>query len=65
MNGESGPKIPIPGAAGQTIAAALARMSAHCGEVELTIKKERVAGGGYVYTITNTHPPARPVNRSL
>lgn len=60
-NEPAGPKVPIPGAAGAAIAVALQRMATHCGETVLTIKKERVAGGGYAYVITNNQPPARPV----
>lgn len=56
---EPAPRIPIPGAAGAAICAALAKMSTTCGEVILTIKKERVAGGGYAYVLTNNQPPAR------
>lgn len=52
-------KIPIPGAAGAAIHAALSRMALCCGECGVTIKKERVAGGGYVYTIGNHETPAR------
>lgn len=52
----------IPGPAAEVIAGSLARMATHCGEVELTIKKTRVPGGGYTYVVTNLHPPARPVN---
>lgn len=58
-----GARIPIPGAAGAAIWAALTRMSLHAGECGITIKKERVAGGGYVYTIGNHEPPARPVRK--
>ena len=58
----TGPKVPIPGAAGAAIAVALQRMATHCGETILTIKKERVAGGGYAYVISNNQPPARPVS---
>lgn len=57
----SGPRVPIPGAAGTTIAVALQRMATHCGETVLTIKKERVAGGGYAYVISNHNPPGHPV----
>jgi len=57
----NGRKIPIPGAAGETIYAALARMATYCGECGVTIRKERVAGGGYVYTIGTNEPPAKPV----
>jgi hypothetical protein len=63
-NGDDSPRITIPGAAGHAISAALSRMATHCGEVAIQINKERVAGGGYVYTVSNINPPARPVNRS-
>ncbi len=64
-NGEdSGPKIPIPGPAGEAIYVALQRMAVHYGECAITISKERVAGGGYVYTIGNHEPPARPARTS-
>lgn len=55
------PKIPIPGAAGSAICEALRRMAMCAGECGVTIRKERVAGGGYVYTIGNIETPARPV----
>jgi hypothetical protein len=58
---DHGPRIPIPGGAGATIYEALSRMAMHCGECGITIKKERVAGGGYVYVIGTNEPPARPV----
>ncbi len=57
----SGPRIPIAGAAGAAIHAALAKMATHCGELRLMLDKERVASGGYVYTVTFIQPPARPV----
>lgn len=66
MRGDDGydtPKIPIPGPAGAAIFVALHRMATHCGECGITIKKERVPGGGYVYTIGNHEMPARPVRR--
>jgi hypothetical protein len=64
-DGDGGsPRIPIPGAAGDAIYAALQRMAVHFGECALTIKKERVAGGGYIYTIGNHEPPARPVRKA-
>jgi hypothetical protein len=56
---ESAPRIPIPGVAGEAIRAALMKMATTCGETVLTIKKERVAGGGYAYVLTNNQPPAR------
>jgi hypothetical protein len=37
------PKMPIPGAAGAAITAALAALAVHAGEAELTIKKVRGA----------------------
>jgi hypothetical protein len=55
------PKVPIPGAAGVAISESLRRMAMHAGECGITIKKERVAGGGYVYIIGTNEPPARPV----
>lgn len=55
------PKIPIPGQAGTAIYETLRRMAMHPGECGVTIKKERVAGGGYVYVIGTNEPPARPV----
>jgi hypothetical protein len=56
-----GPKIPIPGAAGATIYEALRRMAMRPEECGITINKERVAGGGYVYVIGTNEPPAKPV----
>jgi hypothetical protein len=55
------PKIPIPGPAGAAIEQSLRRMAMRAGECSITIKKERVAGGGYVYIIGTNEPPARPV----
>lgn len=60
---DAGPKIPIPGAAGAAIFVALQRMAMHCGECGLVIKKERVAGGGYIYSIGNHEPPERPARK--
>ncbi len=57
------PKVPIAGAAGAAIAAALAKMATHCGELRMVLDKERVAAGGYVFTISFTQPPGRPVQR--
>lgn len=59
-NGDNGPKIPIPGAAGAAIFIALQRLALFCGEGGITIRKERVPGGGYIYTVANHEPPARP-----
>jgi hypothetical protein len=60
-NGAAGPHIAIPGAAGEAIALALARMATHPGELVLTIIKRRVAGGGYVYTLANQQAPMAPL----
>lgn len=62
MRSDGTPKIAIPGAAGQAIAAALARMATHPGEATLTIAKARILGGGYAYTVSNSEPPERPAN---
>jgi hypothetical protein len=60
---DHGPRIPIPGAAGAAIYIALQRLATLCGEGGITIKKERVAAGGYVYTIGNHEPPERPARK--
>jgi hypothetical protein len=55
------PKMPIPGAAGAAITAALAALAVHAGEAELTIKKVRVPRGGYSYVISkNPHTAVDP-----
>ena len=64
-NGLDTRKIPISGIAGEAIYAALLHMSTFCGEYDLTIKKERVAGGGYVYTLSTHEPAAIPQVRSM
>lgn len=46
-----GPRIPISGTAGAAIYAALKGMAMHPGAMTLTIIKERVAQGGYIYLI--------------
>jgi len=56
----SGPKIPIGGPAGAAIYAALFRLSTRYGPGAVTISKERVAGGGYVYVLSNHEPPDKP-----
>jgi hypothetical protein len=48
-----GPRIPIPGAAGAAVYAALKSLVMRCGEGDVLITKRRVAGGGYTYWITN------------
>lgn len=58
---DTGPRIPIPGAAGAAIYAALKGLSVHCGDGTVTIIKERLPGGGYVYLIGQNDNPARPV----
>lgn len=59
---ENGPRIPIPGTAGQIIAAALKSMAMHVGEISLTIKKERTPNGGYTYLVGN-QSTAQPAKR--
>jgi hypothetical protein len=58
---DHGPKIPIPGAAGAAIFAALKSLALLCGEGKVTIIKERLPSGGYTYLIANNQNPARPV----
>ncbi len=55
-----GPKIPIPGAAGATIYAALQSLAMRPGEASVNISKRKVAGGGYVYVISNLPATADP-----
>ncbi len=52
-NYDDGPKIPIPGAAGATIFAALKSLAMRSGEASVNISKRKVTGGGYVYVISN------------
>jgi len=54
----SAPRLPIPGAAGVSINAALASMAMHAGAMSITITKSRVAGGGYAYSIARNLTPA-------
>jgi hypothetical protein len=51
------PKIPIPGAQGQAVAAALSALAMHPGSMIVTIAKERLPQGGYIYLISKTQPP--------
>jgi hypothetical protein len=53
----TGPRIPIPGTAGEAIKGALVALAMHPGEMLLTIKKERLPQGGYIYLISKTQPP--------
>ncbi len=53
----TGPRIPIPGTAGEAIKAALQALAMHPGEMMLVIKKERTAQGKYLYLISKTQPP--------
>jgi hypothetical protein len=46
--------FPIPGAAGAAVRAALRSMSLYPGETSVTVKKERLPGGGYVYLIAES-----------
>lgn len=50
-----GPKIPIPGAPGAAIFAALVRLAMHCGDGTVTVRKERSPAGGYIYEVANNH----------
>lgn len=58
---DTGPKIPIPGAAGAAIFGALKGLSMLCGSGSVTIIKERLPQGGYTYLIGHNETPARPV----
>ena len=62
---DNGPKIPIPGAAGASIYAALQSLALHCGEATVTITKARVAGGGYSYWISNLSIPHKSAGFNL
>jgi hypothetical protein len=55
----NGPKIPIPGAPGAAIFAALMRLATYCGDATVTIRKERLPSGGYAYLIANNHDAQR------
>lgn len=62
MSGETqpnGPKIPIPGAAGAAIFAALMRLAMQCGDGAVTIRKQRLPSGGYVYEVANSNGLSR------
>lgn len=52
MKGNGEPKVPVPGAAGAAVFAALQGLVMHSGPGAVTIHKKPVAGGGYVYEIT-------------
>jgi hypothetical protein len=62
MNG-NGPKIPIPGAAGAAIAAALLGLATKPGPGVVTITKKPVAGGGYIYEVTRDQDTPRATSR--
>lgn len=49
--------FPIPGAAGVAALAALRAIALYPGEAVLTVKKERLTGGGYIYLIAETQTP--------
>lgn len=55
----NGPKIPIPGAAGAAIYAALMRLAMQCGDGAVTICKQRLPSGGYSYEVANSNAPRR------
>ena len=61
MRADDSPKIPVPGAAGAAIFIALKGLAMKSGPGGVTIKKERVAGGGYVYVIGHHEQPDNPV----
>jgi hypothetical protein len=52
----NGMGMPIPGSAGAAIHQLLKAMALHPGEMEITIRKERTAGGGYAYAIAKHQP---------
>lgn len=49
---QKSPQIPIPGAAGEAVRAALQSLAMHVGEASVNISKQRVATGGYTYVIS-------------
>jgi len=49
--------FPIPGAAGAAVRAALRAMSLYPGETSVTVRKEKLPGGGYVYLIAESQTP--------
>lgn len=59
---EAAQHVPISGAAGAAIYAALKGLAMHAGESTVTIKKERVAQGGYVYLVATNRSPALPAS---
>lgn len=56
---DNGPKIPIPGAAGMGIFAALQGLAMTPGPGIVTICKKPVAGGGYIYEIARDQQAPR------
>lgn len=54
---DDAPRVPIPGAAGVQIFAALNGLAMYAGEMSIVIRKERIAGGGYRYAIARQLPP--------
>ncbi len=46
------PQIPIPGAAGEAVCAALQSLAMYAGEASVNISKQRVKTGGYSYVIS-------------
>ena len=55
---ENGPKITIPGTPGELTAAALRWLTMLAADGEVTVRKRKAAGGGYVYHILkSTQPP--------
>ncbi len=60
MRDDGAPRIPIPGTAGEAIRAALNSLAMYPGEMTVTIKKERLPQGGYIYQIAKIQPPDSP-----
>ena len=58
MSADDNRPIPIPGSAGACIYAALHALAMRPEAAALTIRKERAAGGGYVYSVSNITAPA-------
>jgi hypothetical protein len=52
--------FPIPGAAGACVRAALRAMALYPGATSVTVKKERLPGGGYAYLIAESQ--STPLN---
>lgn len=53
-NEQAGPRVPIPGNAGERIAEALRILAMKPGDARTTIRKERMPDGGYRYVIEHS-----------